>query len=308
VTKPSVTEVTPDRFPEVAPRVERIDASVRAATGRPALGDAVWRDFERPGPDSAGFLIGDHAYAHIARAENEDDHGWVLGLAIEPGEGADGARAALVHATAQHARANGGGRISLWLLGADARSDTELSSAGMRADRELYEMRVALPLGLEASWPPGITVRTFDLGNDEDAWLAVNNRAFAGHAEQGGWTRATLARRLAEPWFDPSLFLLAFDAKGLAGFNWLKVHAAGAADGDPALGEIYAIGVDPRMQGLRLGPALAIAGLDAVAARGIGTGMLFVAADNEPALKLYRSLGFTVHRIDRAYELEVAPT
>jgi mycothiol synthase len=61
------------------------------------------------------------------------------------------------------------------------------------------------------------------------------------------------------------------------------------------------------MQGARLGPALAIAGLDAVAARGIDTGMLFVAADNEPALKLYRSLGFTVHRTDRAYEIEVAP-
>jgi len=139
----------------------------------------------------------------------------------------------------------------------------------------------------------------------EAAWLVVNNRAFAGHAEQGGWTSATLARRIGESWFDPTLFLLASDDLGLLGFNWLKVHEA--HDGDPRLGEIYVIGIDPRAQGTGLGTTLAIAGLDALHARGIDTGMLFCAYDNENALKLYHSLGFTVHRTDRAYECEVAP-
>jgi len=303
VPEPSVVEVSPARFADVTAQVERIDDAVGAAAGHPALGDAVWRDLERPGPDSAGFLVDDAAYAHIARADNENDHGWVLGLAVAPGAPAKGTRTVLVRAAAAHARAHGGGGVSLWILGADADSDAELSAAGMRADRELYEMRVPLPLGREAHWPPGITVRSFEPGRDDDAWLRVNNRAFAGHAEQGGWTRATLARRIAEPWFDPALFLLALDADGLAGFNWLKIHPAD--DRNPARGEIYVIGVDPRMQGARLGPALAIAGLDMLSDRGITTGMLFVAADNQPALKLYRSLGFTVHRTDRAYELEV---
>ncbi len=65
------------------------------------------------------------------------------------------------------------------------------------------------------------------------------------------------------------------------------------------------IGVDPRTQGTGLGRALAIAGLGAVHERGVGTGMLFVAADNAGALGLYGSLGFEIHRTDRAYAREI---
>ena len=70
--------------------------------------------------------------------------------------------------------------------------------------------------------------------------------------------------------------------------------------------QIFVIGIDPRMQGSGLGRALAIEGLHRVHERGVTTGSLFVAAENTGALKLYESLGFAVHRIDRAYECEVA--
>ena len=126
----------------------------------------------------------------------------------------------------------------------------------------------------------------------------MNNRAFANHPEQGGWIESTLRRRLAEAWFDPSLFLLAFDDDGLAGFNWSKVHAA--SESEPVLGEICVIGVDPRTPGhrprARRSRSRAWRGCTT---RGAGTGMLFVDADNERALELYRALGFVVHRTDR---------
>jgi len=109
---------------------------------------------------------------------------------------------------------------------------------------------------------------------------------------------------MAESWFDPELFLLAFDAGGLAGFNWLKQHPALAPD--PPLGEIYVIGVDPRAQGTGLGRALALNGLRRVHSAGAAAAMLFCAADNVSALALYRSLGFSVHRTDRAYVYDVA--
>jgi mycothiol synthase len=144
-------------------------------------------------------------------------------------------------------------------------------------------------------------VRPFRVGQDEQAWLEVNNRAFNWHAEQGGWDAATLADREAQPWFDPEGFLLHERDGRLAGFCWTKVHP----DNDPPLGEIYVIAVDPAFQGLGLGRALAVAGLNWLADRGLGTAMLYVDGDNAPALHLYERLGFTVDHVDRAYTADV---
>ncbi len=300
-----VREITPAELPDARPRIARIDEAARTADEHPVLGDAVWLDVEHPGPDSAGFIVDHQGYAHIARSDNSAPRHWSLGVALAPEARSRAVRPELVAAAVDYVAGHGGGLIALWLLGAGADDDVELRGSGFEPARDLYEMRVQLPLGLDPKWSDGVDVRTFELGRDEPAWLALNNRAFAGHDEQSGWTTETLARRVAEAWFDPTLFLLAFDADGLVGFNWLKIHEA--HDRDPRRGEIYVVGVDPRAHGRGLGRSLAIAGLDAVHERGVDTGMLFCAADNGPALKLYRALGFEVHRTDRAYECEVEP-
>jgi mycothiol synthase len=68
------------------------------------------------------------------------------------------------------------------------------------------------------------------------------------------------------------------------------------------------IGADPARQGRGLGRALTIGGLESLADRGVPMGMLYVDGGNEAAVALYRSLGFTTHRVDRAYGRPIEPS
>ena len=291
--------------------VTRLHDDVEALDGHPSLGEAVWRDLDHPiEPVSAGVLATDDGrpvgFTYVHRSDNISPPHWAAGVVLHPDvRGSPELEVALLERAVGHVSREGGGLVVLWILEPEPRDDDAAARAGFRHQRDLLQQRVSLPLAEALAWPPGVEVRSFVPGRDDDVWLAVNNRAFADHPEQGGWVRATLERRMAEPWFDPKGFLLAFDADGLAGFCWTKVHPA--TDADPELGEIFVIGVDPSRQGSGLGKALVVAGLAHLAERGIRTGMLFVDGDNEAAIRLYESLGFTTHRRDRAYEREVAP-
>ncbi len=191
-----------------------------------------------------------------------DEAGAVIaGIALDPAAEVDPVGTALVEALVADAHQRSVQHLELWVFGADAHSDTMANAGGLAVERELWQMRVPLPLAETINWPDGVEVRTFEPGRDEDAWLTVNNRAFAADPDQGAWTRATLEAREAEPWFDPAGFLLAHDARGLAGFCWTKVHPAAPPMDPEPLGEIYVIGVDPDHQGIGLGRALTVGGL-----------------------------------------------
>lgn len=166
----------------------------------------------------------------------------------------------------------------------------EADAGGLVLVREVVQMRIALPLTADA---PPFTTRPFEPGVDDDAFLRCNNRAFEWHPDQSDWTIDHLRARCAEPWFDPDGFLLHEVEGRLCGFCWTKVHPA--TDHDPALGEIYVIGVDPDLHGRGLGRSLVIAGLRHLTSVGLRVGMLHVERDNVTAASLYRALGFTEH-------------
>lgn len=173
----------------------------------------------------------------------------------------------------------------------------------MEPTRLLLQLRRPLPVEPDhpARRGPSIRVRPIR-PEDDDAWIRVNNRAFADHPDQGRETPETLTARRAGDWYDPAGFLVADDPSRpgeLAGFCWTKVHPE--TDREPALGEIYVIGVDPSRSGEGLGAALVLAGLDHLADRGVTVSNLYVEADNAPALRLYDRLGYEVHERRRVY-------
>jgi mycothiol synthase len=309
-----------ERFaPADVDAVQRLADEIEVATGAPPFGETTWLGLLDGGTrDDVGLLLPGadgilEGYAHVARHHAD---AWSLEAATrtDPESRRGEERASLVRAALDAVAEHGGGHVTMWAHAPTDDDDMLARQAGLTPERDLLQLRVPLPLVEPARWADGITVRAFVPGTDEDAWIVVNNRAFAGHPEQGNWARDILERREAEAWFDPSGFLLAFDTTdaadgadgALAGFCWTKVHPAHPPLEPDSLGEIYVIGVDPDRQGTGLGRALVVGGLDALAQRGITHGMLFVDADNAAAVGLYTALGFTTHRLDRAYGCDVA--
>lgn len=272
-----------------------------AADGRRPFSERKWIDLMESGPEglTSVLAVEDGTPVGVAQVSGHDDV-WGIEVVVDPAHRgrAEEIGAALLTAALDAVAGANGGKVHLWVNSAGVVDDRVAAQAGLRAGRELVQMRRPLPV----EEPYDLDVRPFEPGRDDQAWIAANNRAFAGHPEQGGWTMATLAARLREPWFDAEGFLLHERDGRLAGFCWTKIHR----DHDPWLGEIYVIGVDPAFQGHGLGRPLVLAGLDSLSRRGAGIGMLYVDGENASAHRLYEDLGFDVHHIDRAYVGEVS--
>jgi len=145
---------------------------------------------------------------------------------------------------------------------------------------------------LVADFPEPITsaeISTFRPA-DSDEWLALNNKIFVAHPDQGDWVMQDLTNRMKESWFDTDGFFLARERGEIIGFCWTKIHQDRVNEGD--IGEIYVLGVDPGAHSSGLGKALTLTALRYFQSKQIKESMLYVDADNHAALILYKKLGF----------------
>ncbi len=219
-------------------------------------------------------------------------HGGALDLVVHPDARGQGLGRALAAASTEAP-----GPVTAWSHGNHPAAAVLAGAFGFDRVRDLWVMRRSLA-DLPAQRPSGeesgedvTRIRTFRVGEDEEAWLRLNAEAFAHHPEQGATTRADLDERIAQPWFDPAGFFLATRGDRLLGFHWTKVHGSRVTDG--AYGEVYVVGVSPSAQGGGLGRRLTLAGLEHLASLGLGEVILYVEADNAPAVTIYERLGFT---------------
>ena len=272
---------------------------------------------------AGGRLAG---YAHLGRGvASSAGVAATAEVVVDPARRRQGVGTALVRtleAALKSAVAPGAGTLRLWSHGHLDGARAFAARDGYTSVRELWAMRRSLRSDADplpaVSLPEGFKTRHFVIGQDEDAWLRVNARAFVDHPEQGRLTRHDLDRRIAEPWFDARGFILIEDVRAfvpvLAASHWTKVVPAqivaasqpdvapgGSSETGQKRGEVYVVAVDPAYQGLGLGRAVTILGLAHLRERGLREAMLYVEADNRAAVATYSRLGFARFAADVMY-------
>lgn len=294
---PGATAETP------AAAVRRVAADAAREDGRNPLNEATLLSLQHNGlegkdlwvaRDAAGAVTG---FALVVRPVGTGPA--EVNLVVAPNARGAGVGRALAQ---EVKNAVGDQPVSAWSHGNHPAAARLAAALGLERTRDLWVMR--RPLTDAEPLPPvtpaeGVVVRTFRRGQDEEAFLAINAEAFADHPEQGAMSRADLEQRIAEPWFDPEGLFLAepadapaneanefIDSPSLLGFHWTKVH-------DDRVGEVYVVGISPQAQGRGLGKALTLTGLHHLRDRGVREVILYVEADNAPAIAVYSGLGFT---------------
>lgn len=263
---------------------------VKAVDGVAALSEQFLRGLAEPGLGHTHYTISvEGKLVGLAATDGETSE-----LAVHPSYRRQGIGSELIEELPTDA---------VWAHGDTPAAQALATSLGMEKTRELLVMAIehpALAAAAKYSNPEGIThnsLKSSRASRDEteEKWLKANNEAFHWHPEQGGWDRARLTRAQKAAWFKDTDVLFLWEEEELAGFHWVKKHS-------PELQEIYVVGLASAFRGRGLGDPLVRLGLRHMAAEGARRVILYVEADNEPAVAAYEKLGFEVAERHVVYE------
>lgn len=177
----------------------------------------------------------------------------------------------------------------------------------LETTRELLVMSIegeSLEQAARAEVPEGFRSSNLEhngLAQPLQQWLQVNNEAFSWHPEQGGWDIQRLEQARRTKWYRPDDVLFLEKEGKLAGFHWVKRHGD-LREGAP--GEVYVVGLADAYRGQGLGGSLLGIGLQRLVEQGARTVILYVEADNVPAVAVYERLGFEVQERHVVYSCQ----
>jgi mycothiol synthase len=271
--------------------VRRLVADAEAVDHKQALNEAALLQLRRPHPTTRHLLASEDGEL-LGYAQLESGTEWSAGqLLVSPDRRGEGVGTQLLKRLIMESTTP----LRVWAMGDTPAARALAAAAGMVRQRELLIMERRLDDELpDPVVPPGVEIRTFVPGQDEQEWLQVNAAAFAHHPEQARIDMDDLADRMAEPWFDPTGFFVAIRDGAMIGFHWTKQHR-------DQLGEVYVLGVAPSAAGRGLGKALLLTGLHSLQQRGSSRVKLYVEADHKVAIELYLTYGFAMASRDVMY-------
>jgi len=312
------------RGPEDHPDMTRVAAAVRAFNGDAELGTVadmdnyyghlehadLPRDCALVELEGQVVAYGRASWEELANGERRVD----CILNIEPvhrGEGIE--EVLLAHAlrrAEEHVSDVGRGRTTRVIVYATGRDDALrrlLESGGLNLVRRHAQLvRPTLDDIPDLSIPEPFAIRRIDpldramhrLVFDADA------RAFADHYGQEASSETAWDGFVGSPFFDPTLWRVAFHGDEIAG-QILNFMGEALADGT-RIGMTEAISVQPEYRRLGLARALLAESLRAVRDAGADQACLGVDTQNpNQALTLYESLGFRI--VSETFEYELGP-
>lgn len=276
------TGIDPAAAHAIASRAENAD-------GVPAISEQFLLGLDDPhfGHTHFGVYLGDQL-AGFAAVDGDS-----VELVVDPAHRRHGLGSKLIDAATAH------GVTKIWAHG-DLPGAQHIGAA-----HHMVVTRTLLVMGsddidVSVVVPEGFTIMNLtqaraELDDADGQWLKANNQAFSWHPEQGGWDLDRLARAQKTTWFRPEDVLFLVHDGDIAGFHWLKRHSE-------TLGEIYVVGLARDFRGKGLGDPLVRAGLKHLHDLGMNRAILYVEADNKPAVNAYTALGFQVHERHVVYE------
>jgi mycothiol synthase len=284
--------------------LEPLIAAAKEADGHEPFGEHKFLRLERGADLAVGVMAYEGkrlvGYAHTLTFDAAGERRVSCELTVHPQFRRKGIGRTLLSRIIELARSQGALRVELWAYNDSPASRAIASDFAFEETRRLLHMhRHPGPAPIPTP-PAGASVRPFVPGADDEMWLDLNNRVFAGHPENGEWTMDDFSARLRQPWFRPDdLLILEIDGDP-AGFHWLKVEER---EGDGRVGEVYVIGAAPEYHGRGLGRFLLATGLTHLSERSVDAVAVYVDQSNERAVALYGSFEFHHHHVDILYSL-----
>lgn len=239
-------------------------------------------------------------YAHTLAYGDSQARRASCELVVEPNHRRRGIGSALLKQVIDHANVQHATSLDLWAYNDSEASRYLARSFSLSPQRKLLHMHrhSGEPPVLPA--PHSASIRPIRTG-EEETLLALNNRIFEDHPENGSWTMEDLKARQTQTWFDAADVLMLEEAGALAGFCWLKIEERGE---EGRVGEIYVIGTAPEFRGAGLGRYLLSAGLQHLSQRAVDIVAVYVDQSNDAAVSLYESFEFHHHHVDVMYSLQ----
>lgn len=271
--------------------VLRLRTDAEAVDHLVALNEAAVLRLRRPHPTTRHLLVSEDGDL-VGYAQLELGTEWSAGqLVVSPSHRRQGVGTQLLRRLIMESPTP----LRVWAMGDTPAARALATGLGMVRRRELLIMERRLDDELpEPQIPPGVQIRTFVPGQDEQEWLRVNAAAFASHPEQALIDLDDLNDRMAESWFDARGFFVATKEGSMIGFHWTKQH-------QDQLGEVYVLGIAPWAARQGLGKALLLTGLRWLQQQGNSRVKLYVESDHQAAIELYLTYGFATASRDVMY-------